>query len=59
MLKKLNLLDRVIKDIGYVIRDHKKELLLGILLLILFIKIVMATVYNSMNIQSEIGVEPI
>jgi len=59
MLKKLNFLDRLRKGISYVIENHKKELLLGMLLLILFVKIVVATIYNSMNIQSGIGVEPV
>jgi len=59
MLKKLDFLDRVRKSIGYVIGNHKKELLLAMLLLILFAKIVAATIYNSMNIQSEVGVEPV
>jgi hypothetical protein len=59
MLNKPNFIGRLTKDIGYVIGNHKKELMLGMVLLILFAKTILAAVYNSMNVQSDIGVEPV
>jgi hypothetical protein len=46
------------KGIRYFIQNHKKELIIGILVLALFVTIVAAAVYNSMYMQSTIGVEP-
>jgi len=40
-------------------QDHKKELLLGISLLILFVTVAAATVNNSMYMQSQISVKPL
>jgi hypothetical protein len=56
-LKNPSILDRGRKGIIYIIESHKKELLFGILLLIFVVGIAAAAVYNSMYMQSEIGVE--
>ena len=52
------ILHRARKSVSYVIENHKKGVLIGILLLILVVGIATATVYNYMNMQSTIGVEP-
>ena len=52
------ILHRARKSVSYVVVKHKKGLLIGILLLILVVGIATATVYNYMDIQSTIGVEP-
>jgi len=57
-LKNLGILDRVRKGISSIIENHKKELLLGILLLTLVVGITAAAIYNSMYIQGQIGVKP-
>lgn len=46
------------KNVSYIVENHKKGLLIGILLLILVVGLVTATVYNYMNMQSTIGVQP-
>lgn len=56
-MKNSSILDRRRKGIIHIIENHKKELLLGILLLILVVGIAAAAVYSSMYMQSEIGVE--
>jgi hypothetical protein len=56
-LKFPSILSRGRKGIRYLIENHKKELVIGILLLMLFVAVVAATVYNYMHIQSTIGVE--
>ena len=56
-MKNTSILNRARKVISHIIENHKKELLLGIMLLILFVAIAAAAVYNSMYMQSEIGVE--
>jgi|YelNatPaOPRAMG01_1025707.scaffolds.fasta_scaffold177733_2 hypothetical protein len=56
-LKFLRIFKQRIKVFRYVLENHK-ELLLGIFVLALFVAVVTATVYNSMHIQSTVGVEP-
>lgn len=48
----------LIKIIKHMIENHKKDLVLGALVLIslTFIAVVAAAVYNSMNVQSTVGV---
>jgi hypothetical protein len=46
------------QGIRYLIENHKKEIVIGILVLMLFIVVAAAAVYNSMHLQSTIGVEP-
>ena len=53
-----SILRRSQKGIKYIMENHKKELVIGILVLILFVAVVAATVYNSMNMLSTVGVEP-
>ena len=57
-MKFLSVLSREKKGIRYIIENHKKELVIGILVLMLFVAVAAATVYNSMHLQSTIGVEP-
>ncbi|MCJ7560861.1 hypothetical protein MUO79_09655 [Candidatus Bathyarchaeota archaeon] len=52
-----NIVDRGRKGIRYIIENHKKELMLGILVLTLFVAVTAAAVYNSMYMQSQIGVK--
>jgi hypothetical protein len=54
----LSVLSRGRKGIRYIIENHKKELVIGILLLMLFVAVAAAAVYNSMHLQSTVGVEP-
>jgi hypothetical protein len=56
-LKFPSILSRGRKGIRYIIVNHKKELVIGILVLMFFVAVVAAAVYNSMNLQSTIGVE--
>ena len=53
-----SILSRGRRGIRYIIENHKKELVLGILVLILFVVIAAAAVYNSMHMQGTIGIEP-
>jgi hypothetical protein len=57
-LKFLSAASRGRKGIRYIIENHKKELVIGILVLILLVAVAAATVYNYMHMQSTIGVEP-
>jgi len=52
------MLSRGKKRLNRIIEKHRRKLLLGIFFLIIFIGIVGAAVYNSMYMQSNIGVEP-
>ena len=45
------------KGIRFIIENHKKEIVIGILVLMLFVAITVAAVYNYMHMQSTIGVE--
>ena len=54
-----NIVDRGRKGIRYIIENHKKELVLGLLLLILVVAVAAAAVYNSMYLQSTIGVKTV
>jgi hypothetical protein len=56
-LKFTSILNRGRKGVRYLIENHKKELVIGILVLMLLVAVVAAVVYNSMYIQSIIGVE--
>lgn len=47
------------KGIRYIIENHKKELIIGILVLMFFVAVTAAAVYNSMYMQSTIGVESV
>jgi hypothetical protein len=53
-----SILNRGRKGIRYIIENHKKELLIGILVLTLFVAVAAAAVYKSMYMQSEIGITP-
>jgi len=57
-LKLLSILSRGRKGIRYIIVNHKKELVIGILVLMFFVAVATATVYHTMFAQSEIGVTP-
>jgi hypothetical protein len=46
------------KGIRHFVQNHKKELIVGIFVLALFVTVVAAAVYSSMYMQSTIGVEP-
>jgi hypothetical protein len=56
-LKFSSILSRGRKGIRYIIENHKKELVIGILVLMLFVAVAAAAVYNYMHMQSTIGVE--
>jgi hypothetical protein len=58
VLKFSRILDRGRKGVRYIIENHKKELVLGILVLMLFVAVAAAAVYNSMHLQSTVSVEP-
>lgn len=47
-----------IKCVKYIIENHKKELVLGALMLAIFVAVAAAVVYNSMHMQGTVGVEP-
>ena len=53
-----SIISRGRKGIVYILENHKKEIVIGISLLILFVAVAAAAVYNSINLQSAIGVEP-
>jgi hypothetical protein len=57
-LKFPSVFDRGRKGIRYIIKNHKKELVIGILVLMFFVAVAAAAVYHTMFIQSEIGVTP-
>ncbi len=57
-MKFLSVLSRGRKGIKYIIENHKKELVIGVLVLMFLVAVAAATVYNSMHLQSTIGVEP-
>ncbi len=57
-MKFLSVLSRGRKGIRYILENHKKELVIGILVLMLLVAVAAAAVYNYMNMQSTIGVEP-
>ena len=44
------------KGIRYILENHKKELVIGLLVLTLVIAVTAAAVYNSMYMQSTISV---
>ena len=46
------------KGMRYIVENHKKELVIGILVLIFLVAVAAAAVYNSMYMQSTIGVVP-
>jgi hypothetical protein len=56
-LKFTSILNSGRKGLRHIIENHKKELVIGILVLVLFVTVVAATVYNSMHMQGTIGVE--
>jgi hypothetical protein len=56
-LKSQGVFEQRRKGIRYIIQTHKKELIIGILVLALFVTVVAAAVYSSMYMQSTIGVE--
>jgi len=56
-LKLLRILNQGIKYARYTIENHKKEIALGMLILAFLVAAVAATVYNSMHLQSTVGVE--
>jgi hypothetical protein len=51
-------LSRGRKGIRYIIENHKKELVIGIMVLMLFVAIAAAAVYKSMYMQSKIDIIP-
>jgi hypothetical protein len=57
-LKFLSALSRGRKGARHIIENHKKELVIGILVLMFLVAVAAAAVYNSMHLQSTIGVEP-
>jgi hypothetical protein len=57
-LKFASILDRGRKVIRYIIENHKKELVIGLLVLMFLVSVAAAAVYNYMHMQSTIGVEP-
>jgi succinate dehydrogenase hydrophobic anchor subunit len=57
-LKFLSVLSHGKKGIKYIVENHKKELVIAILVLMFFVAVAAAAVYNSMFMQIEIGVTP-
>ena len=52
----LRILSRGIRCVRYIIENHKKEFALGIVILTFFVAVATATIYNSMHMQSTVGV---
>jgi hypothetical protein len=57
-LKFTSILNSGRKGLRYIIENHKKELFIGLLVLMFLVAVAAAAVYNYMNMHSTIGVEP-